>query len=233
MKLQSLEPDRFAFDRVEAALDAFYEGDPVVVVDDERRENEGDLIVLAEHITPQTMGLLVRHGSGIVCVAMEGARLDALDLPPMVPDSGDAFGTAFTVSVDARQGTTTGVSAAERACTVRTLVDPATRPADLRRPGHVFPLRARSHGVLERPGHTEAAVDLAKLVGGRPASVLCEVVNDDGSMARLPQLRAFARARGLRLISIADLIRYRLYREGADLVGDWEELAFLEAAATA
>lgn len=202
-----------AFDPIERALDAFAAGGMLVVVDDEHRENEGDLIVAAEHATPECMAFLVRHGTGIVCAAMTGERLDALALPPMVRESTEGHGTAFTVSVDAKAGTTTGVSAADRSATVRALIDPATRPEDLARPGQMFPLRAREMGVLQRPGHTEAAVDLARLAGLYPAGVICEVVDDDGAMARLPRLIEFARGHGLPLISIADLIRYRVRRD--------------------
>jgi 3,4-dihydroxy 2-butanone 4-phosphate synthase / GTP cyclohydrolase II len=202
-----------SFAPVETAITALAGGAPVVVVDAADRENEGDIILPAEMATPERIAFMVRYTSGLVCVALEGTRLDTLALPLMVPDNTEAHRTAFTVSVDAMRGTTTGISAADRAATIHALVDAATRPEDLARPGHVFPLRARAGGVLARPGHTEAAVDLTRLAGLQPAGVLAEVVNDDGSMARLPELQSFAATHGLALISIADLIRYRQERE--------------------
>ncbi|HZQ97804.1 MAG TPA: bifunctional 3,4-dihydroxy-2-butanone-4-phosphate synthase/GTP cyclohydrolase II [Chloroflexota bacterium] len=198
---------------IEDAIAAIARGGIVVVVDDVDRENEGDLIVAAEKVTPATIAFMVRHTSGVICVALTAERLDALDIPLMVRGNTEAQRTAFTVSVDVRHGTTTGISAADRAATIRALVDPATRPDDLARPGHVFPLRASEGGVLRRAGHTEAAVDLARLAGLQPAGVLAEVVNDDGTMARLPDLERFAAEHGLVLISVADLIRYRRERE--------------------
>jgi 3,4-dihydroxy 2-butanone 4-phosphate synthase/GTP cyclohydrolase II len=185
----------------------------VVVVDDADRENEGDLITAAEKVTPETMAFMIRHTSGVICMPMLGERLDDLRLPLMVAHNTEVQRTAFTISVDAAHGTTTGISAADRATTVHALIDPETRPEDLARPGHIFPLRYREGGVLKRAGHTEAAVDLARLAGLSPAGVLAEVVNDDGSMQRLPQLEEFAAEHGLQLISIADLIRYRRHRE--------------------
>ena len=183
------------------------------MVDDADRENEGDLIMAAELATPETMAFMIRHTSGVICMPMLGERLDDLRLPLMVAHNTEVQRTAFTVSVDAVDGTTTGISAADRAATVRTLINPATKPDDLARPGHIFPLRYRDGGVLKRAGHTEAAVDLARLAGLQPAGVLAEVVNDDGTMQRLPQLEKFAAEHGLQLISIADLIRYRRHRE--------------------
>ena len=191
------------------AIAAVQRGEMVIVVDDADRENEGDLIMAAEAVTAEHMAFFVRHTSGVVCMSMTGARLDELDIPMMVSTNTDPKRTAFTVSVDYRIGTSTGISAADRAATVRALIDPATRPGDLSRPGHIFPLRYAEGGVLKRAGHTEAAVDLARLAGLRPAGVLCEVVNDDGSMARLPELERFAEAHGLLIVSIADLIAYR------------------------
>ena len=196
-------------DTIESALSALAAGRPVLVVDDEDRENEGDIIFAAEHATRELMAFTIRYSSGVVCVSMDDARADALELPPMTAVNEDRKGTAFTVSVDAREGISTGISAADRAHTIRLLADGSTGAAQLSRPGHVFPLRARPGGVLERPGHTEAAVDLAGLAGLTPVGVLVEVVNDDGSMARLPELRVFAARHGLALISIADLIAYR------------------------
>ncbi len=201
------------FAPVEEAIEEIRNGRPVVVVDDRDRENEGDLIFAAEKVTTELVGFMVRHCSGIICVPMEAERLDALNLPLMTTQNSEAMGTAFTISVDAARGTTTGISAADRATTIRTLIDPATTPADLARPGHIFPLRYTPGGVLRRAGHTEAAVDLARLAGLFPAGVLCEIVNEDGTMARLPDLEAFSAEHGLKLISIADLIAYRRRRE--------------------
>ena len=198
---------------VEAALHAIRSGGMVVVVDDESRENEGDLILAAEHATPQALAFMVRHGSGIVCVAMEQRRLEDLRLPMMTQQGTDAMGTAFTVSVDARDGTSTGVSAHDRARTIEALIADGTAPEDLLRPGHVFPLRSKPGGVLERAGHTEAAVDLARLAGLYPAGVICEIVADDGAMARGGQLQRFAAEHGLPLLSIAELIAHRARSE--------------------
>ena len=202
------------FASIEDAIAAFGQGGVVVVVDDASRENEGDLIMAAEFATPERIAFFLGHTSGLICVPLTGERLDALELPPMVVDNTESNSTAFTVSVDARHGTTTGISAADRAATIAALIDPATKPDDLARPGHVFPLRYREGGVLKRGGHTEAAVDLARLAGLQPAGVLCEVVSEDKqSMARLPELERFASRHGLLLISIADLIRYRRQSE--------------------
>jgi 3,4-dihydroxy 2-butanone 4-phosphate synthase / GTP cyclohydrolase II len=201
------------FTTIENAIDAIARGEAVVVVDDANRENEGDLIIAAEKTTPDTMAFMVRHTSGVICMPIEGTRLDELQLPMMVAENTTAYRTAFTVSVDAKRGTTTGISAADRTTTVHALVDPQTRPDDLARPGHIFPLRYREGGVLKRAGHTEAAVDLARLAGLSPAGVLAEIVNDDGTMSRLPELERFAAEHGLAMISIADLIRYRRHRE--------------------
>jgi 3,4-dihydroxy 2-butanone 4-phosphate synthase / GTP cyclohydrolase II len=201
------------FTTIENAIDAIARGEAVIVVDDANRENEGDLIIAAEKTTPEAMAFMVRHTSGVICMPLEGSRLDELQLPMMVSENTTAYRTAFTVSVDAKRGTTTGISAADRTTTVHALIDPACRPDDLARPGHIFPLRYREGGVLKRAGHTEAAVDLARLAGLSPAGVLAEVVNDDGTMARLPELERFAAEHGLMLISIADLIRYRRHRE--------------------
>jgi 3,4-dihydroxy 2-butanone 4-phosphate synthase/GTP cyclohydrolase II len=200
-------------DSISDALAAIARGECVVVMDDRNRENEGDLVMAAEFATPEALAFIIRHSTGIVCVGLEGERVDALALPPMVASNSDRHQTAFTVSVDYRHGTTTGVSAADRTTTIRALVDAAATPDDFMRPGHVFPLRARPAGVLERAGHTEAAVDLARLAGCYPAGVICEIMNDDGTMARLPELLVFARKHGLKIITIADLIRYRLSHE--------------------
>ena len=200
---------------IETAVAAVARGELVVVIDDADRENEGDLIMAAEKATPQAIAFMVRYTSGVICAPLTGERLDALEIGLMVPANTESQRTAFTITVDAWRGTTTGISAADRATTIRALVDPATRPCDLARPGHIFPLRARPGGVLARPGHTEAAVDLARLAGLAPAGVLAEVVNDDGTMARLPDLERFAAEHGLVLISIADLAEYRRRRERA------------------
>jgi 3,4-dihydroxy 2-butanone 4-phosphate synthase / GTP cyclohydrolase II len=203
------------FETVERAIDAVRRGEFVVVVDDEDRENEGDLIIAAEKMTPDKMAFMIRYTSGVICLPMEGDRLDELQLPLMVSGSENTEGqrTAFTVSVDARTGTTTGISAADRCTTVLAMIDPATRSGDLARPGHIFPLRYREGGVLKRAGHTEASVDLSRLAGSYPAGVLAEIVNDDGTMQRRPQLEQFAAEHGLVLVTIADLIRFRRHRE--------------------
>jgi 3,4-dihydroxy 2-butanone 4-phosphate synthase / GTP cyclohydrolase II len=201
------------FSTIEAAIEAVGRGELVVVVDDADRENEGDLIMAAEKVNRESMAFMIRHTSGVICMPLEGARLDELALPLMVATNTESQRTAFTVSVDAIHGTTTGISAADRATTVTALLDARTRPEDLARPGHIFPLRYREGGVLKRAGHTEAAVDLARLAGCYPGGVLAEVVNDDGTMARLPRLLAFAADHDLQIISIADLIRYRRHRE--------------------
>jgi len=185
----------------------------VIVVDDESRENEGDLTVAAEKITPQVINFMAQYGRGLICLAMTPEHLDALQIPLMVPRNSSRFETAFCVSIEAKQGTTTGISAADRACTVLTAINPATRPSDLSRPGHIFPLRAKSAGVLARAGQTEAAVDLARLVGLHPSGVICEIMNKDGTMARVPQLSRFARRHDIPLVAIADLIAYRMRTE--------------------
>ena len=202
------------FASIEKAVAAIGRGEIVVVVDDETRENEGDLIMAAEFATPEAIAFFVKHTSGVICVPMEGRRLDELQLPLMVSTNTESQRTAFTVTVDYRHGTTTGISAADRATTIQALIDPATRPEDLARPGHILPLRYREGGVLKRAGHTEAAVDLARLAGLYPAGVLCEIVNEDKTdMARLPELDQFAEEHGLLLISIADLVKYRRQQE--------------------
>jgi 3,4-dihydroxy 2-butanone 4-phosphate synthase/GTP cyclohydrolase II len=203
------------FDPVADALAAIRNGEMVVVVDDENRENEGDLICAAQFATPEQINFMATEARGLICLAMEGERLDALELPLMVDRNTDSNQTAFTVSVDAgpENGVSTGISADDRARTIQVAIHPQSRPHDLRRPGHIFPLRAKRGGVLKRAGHTEAAVDLSRLAGLYPAGVICEIQNPDGSMARLPQLQTYARHHGLRLISIADLISYRLTTE--------------------
>jgi 3,4-dihydroxy 2-butanone 4-phosphate synthase/GTP cyclohydrolase II len=200
-------------DPVEAAVAAMREGRAVVVVDDENRENEGDLIFPAQRATAELVGFMIRYTSGYICVAMEGPDLDRLGLPPMTAINEDRKGTAFAVTVDARDVASTGISAQDRSRTIKVLADSATDPWELTRPGHVVPLRAMPGGVLRRPGHTEAAVDLARLSGWSSAGALCELVNDDGSMMRAPECRAFADAHGLVMISIADLIEFRRRNE--------------------
>jgi 3,4-dihydroxy 2-butanone 4-phosphate synthase len=198
-----------AISRIEDAIAAIGRGEIVVVVDDRDRENEGDLFVASELITPEAIAFMMNHARGLICVPMEGERLDELDIPLMVPNNTEMLKTAFTVSVDYIPETTTGISAADRAATVRALVTKETRPEDFARPGHIFPLRAHPEGVLGRPGHTEAAIDLAKLAGLSPSGVICEVANDDGTMARLPELEVFAERHSLHLITIEDLIAFR------------------------
>ncbi|MGO7727273.1 3,4-dihydroxy-2-butanone-4-phosphate synthase [Rhizobium leguminosarum] len=200
--------------RIEDAISAIASGKMVVVVDDQNRENEGDIVVAADAVTPETIAFMMNHARGLVCIAMEGERLDALDIPLMVPNNTESHKTAFTVSVDYLKGTTTGISAADRAATVRALVDDRAKPDEFARPGHIFPLRANPRGVLGRPGHTEAAVDLARLAGRIPAGVICEVANDDGTMSRLPELTLFAERHNLPLVTIEDLVAY-LERQAA------------------
>jgi len=198
---------------VDEAVAALRAGGFAIVVDDETRENEGDLCMAAERVTADAINFMVKHARGLITVPMTGDRLDALDLPQMVAQNTSHQGTAFAISVGAKHKITTGISAHDRAATIRALVDPDTRPEDLSRPGHVFPLRATPGGVLRRAGHTEAAVDLATLAGLSPAGVLCEIMSDDGTMARFPELRAFAARHELPMISVAELIRYRLERD--------------------
>jgi 3,4-dihydroxy 2-butanone 4-phosphate synthase/GTP cyclohydrolase II len=201
------------FATVEEAIAEFRQGRQIVLVDDEDRENEGDLALAAEKITPAAINFMAKYGRGLVCLALTEDRCDELNLPLMSPVNTSALGTAFTESIDARRGTTTGISAADRATTVLSAIDPATRPSDLGRPGHVFPLRARRGGVLVRAGQTEASVDLARIAGLYPAGVICEIMSDDGTMARLPELAEFCREHGLKLLTVAELIRYRMRNE--------------------
>src|ERR1700688_857944 len=201
------------FARIEDAIAAIRSGKMVIVVDDEDRENEGDLTIAAEKITPDAVNFMARYARGLVCLAMTPERLDALEIPLMVSQNSSRFETAFCVSIEAKRGTTTGISAADRAATVLAAIDSATKPSDLVRPGHVFPLRARSGGVMVRAGQTEAAVDLARIAGMSPAGAICEIMNDDGTMARVPQLSRFARRHRLLMITIADLITYRMRTE--------------------
>ena len=205
----------FKFNTIEEAIEAIRNGEMIIVVDDEDRENEGDLVMAAEKVTPEKVNFMAKYGRGLICLAATRERLEQLKIPPMVPENENtsAFGTAFTVSIDARDGITTGISAYDRALTIKKFTDPNAKPEDFVRPGHVFPIQAREGGVLRRAGHTEAAVDLAKLAGLFPAGVICEIMKDDGTMARLPDLMEFARKHGLKIITIADLIEYRRRRE--------------------
>lgn len=201
-----------AFDAIEEAIYDLIRGKAIIVVDDEDRENEGDLIALTEKATPEVINFMITEGRGLVCVPITQERAEALDLPPMVSHNTDYHGTAFTVSVD-HISTTTGISAHERAATIKALIDPNAKPQDFRRPGHVFPLIAKKGGVLRRAGHTEAAVDLARMCGSAPSAVICEVIKEDGTMARLPDLIQFAEQHELKLVTIKDLIRYRNEKE--------------------
>jgi 3,4-dihydroxy 2-butanone 4-phosphate synthase/GTP cyclohydrolase II len=202
------------FAPIEEAIDAIRRGEMVIVVDDEDRENEGDLTIAAEKITPEAINFMARYGRGLICMPLTEERLAELDIPAMVSQNTSRFETAFMVTIEARGVTSTGISAADRAATVLAAIDPKTRPSDLLRPGHTFPLKARNGGVLVRAGQTEAAVDLARIAGLYPAGVICEIQNDDGSMARVPELTRFARRHKLLLVTIADLIQYRLRTEG-------------------
>ncbi|OFW17093.1 MAG: bifunctional 3,4-dihydroxy-2-butanone 4-phosphate synthase/GTP cyclohydrolase II [Acidobacteria bacterium RIFCSPLOWO2_12_FULL_67_14] len=204
---------RRQFAAIEEAIDGIRAGRMVIVVDDEERENEGDLTIAAEKVTPEAINFMARHGRGLICMPMTGERLDQLEVPLMVNQNTTTFNTAFCVSIEAKHDVSTGISAADRAATVRAAIDSATRPGDLARPGHMFPLRARDGGVLVRAGQTEAAVDLARIAGLYPAGVICEIMNEDGTMARVPELTRFARKHGLLLITIADLIKYRMRTE--------------------
>ncbi len=199
--------------KIEAALEDIRQGKMIILVDDEDRENEGDLAMAAELATAEAVNFMAREGRGLICLSLTEKRADFLDLPLMVRDNTSSFGTAFTVSIEARRGVTTGISAADRAQTIQVAIDDESSAADLARPGHVFPLRAKNGGVLVRAGQTEGSVDLARLAGLKPAGVICEIMNDDGTMARMPQLRMFADKHGLKIITIADLVAYRMRKE--------------------
>jgi 3,4-dihydroxy 2-butanone 4-phosphate synthase/GTP cyclohydrolase II len=198
---------------IEEAIADIRNGKMIIIVDDEDRENEGDLVVAAEKVTPEIINFMAVHGRGLICLPLTEERCDYLQLAPQTSENTSGFGTAFTVSIEAREGVTTGISAADRATTILTAVDPKTKPGDLARPGHVFPLRAKNGGVLVRVGQTEASVDVARIAGLDPSGVICEVMNDDGTMARLPELEIFAEKHGLKIISVADLVRYRIQKE--------------------
>src|SRR5262245_9889939 len=201
------------FARIEDAIEAIRAGRMIIVVDDEDRENEGDLTIAAQFATPEAVNFMARFGRGLICLCLTEARCDELELRPMTPRNEATFGTAFTISIEARDGITTGISAHDRSRTIQVAIDPTKGPRDLIQPGHVFPLRARNGGVLERTGQTEAAVDLARLAGLVPAGIVCEIMNDDGTMARVPQLTRFAKRHGLPMITVADLIKYRMRTE--------------------
>jgi len=212
-RLAIAKPKSSPFARIEDAVEAIREGRMIIVVDDEDRENEGDLTIAAEKITPEAINFMARHGRGLICLSMTPERLDELEIPLMVSQNSSRFDTGFCVTIEAKHQTSTGISAADRAATVLAAIDPATRPGDLARPGHMFPLRSRTGGVLARTGQTEAAVDLAKIAGLYPAGVICEVMNEDGTMARVPQLARFAKRHGLLMVTVADLIKYRMHNE--------------------
>src|SRR5438045_3994185 len=201
------------FTDVPTAIDEIRAGRMIVVVDDEDRENEGDLTLAAEKVTPEAINFMAKHGRGLVCLAMTEDRLDHLRIGAMTAENTSQYGTAFCEAIDARQGVTTGISAYDRAHTIKVAIDPATRPTDLARPGHVFPLRARKGGVLVRAGQTEASVDLARMAGMVPAGIICEIMKDDGTMARVPDLIEFCRTHGLKMLTVAELIRYRMHHE--------------------
>ena len=198
---------------VPAAIEEIRAGRMIVLVDDEDRENEGDLTMAAENVTPEAINFMAKYGRGLICLAMTEQRLDQLRLGPMSAENTSNFGTAFTESIDAREGVSTGISAFDRAQTIKVAIDPATRPGDLARPGHIFPLRARQGGALVRAGQTEASVDLARMAGLVPAGVICEIMNDDGTMSRVPQLKEFCRQHKMKMLTVAELIRYRMQTE--------------------
>ncbi|MBX3266567.1 MAG: 3,4-dihydroxy-2-butanone-4-phosphate synthase [Acidobacteria bacterium] len=198
---------------IEEAADDIRNGRMIIIVDDEDRENEGDLVCAAEKVTPEIINFMATHGRGLICLPLTEERCDELNLTPQAADNTSSMGTAFTISIEAKEGVTTGISAADRARTILTAVDPASKPSDLARPGHVFPLRAKRGGVLVRVGQTEASVDIARIAGLDPSAVICEIMNDDGTMARMPELERFAERHDLKIISVADLVRYRMERE--------------------
>ncbi len=200
-------------ERIEAALEDIRQGKMVILVDDEDRENEGDLTMASELVTPEAINFMAKEGRGLICLSLTEERADHLELPLMVRENSSSFGTAFTISIEARRGVTTGISAADRARTIQVALDDASSAHDLARPGHVFPLRAKKGGVLVRAGQTEGSVDLARLAGLKPSGVICEIMNDDGTMARMPELRKFSEKHGLKIISIADLVAYRMRKE--------------------
>src|SRR5438445_2913139 len=201
------------FHSIEDAIRDIKTGKFIILIDDEDRENEGDLVIAAQHVTPQAVNFMAKHGRGLICLALTPQRVEARQLPQQAVENTATFGTAFTVSIDARKDITTGISAADRATTIHVAIDPKSKPGDLARPGHICPLKAQQGGVLKRAGQTEGSVDLARLAGLTPAGVICEIMNEDGSMARMHDLEAFAQKHGLRILTIADLIQYRLQTE--------------------
>jgi 3,4-dihydroxy 2-butanone 4-phosphate synthase/GTP cyclohydrolase II len=205
--------EKYKFNTIEEALEDIAKGKMVILVDDEDRENEGDLCMAAEKITPEAINFMAKHGRGLICLSLTPQRVEELKLPMMTDENTSSFGTAFTVSIEAKKGVTTGISAQDRAVTILTAINPKTKPEDLARPGHVFPLRAKPGGVLQRAGQTEGSVDLARLAGLYPAGVICEIMNDDGTMARVPQLTEFAERHGLKIITVKDLIQHRMRTE--------------------
>src|SRR5512132_791776 len=198
---------------IEEAADDIRHGKLIIIVDDEDRENEGDLVCAAEKVTPEIINFMAIHGRGLICMPLTEERCEELQLSPQTSENTSSMGTAFTISIEAREGVTTGISAADRAKTILTAVDPKTKASDLARPGHIFPLRAKRGGVLVRPGQTEASVDLCRIAGLEPAAVICEVMNDDGTMARRPELEIFAGKHSLKIVSVADIVRYRIEKE--------------------
>lgn len=202
-----------SFDTIDSAIRDIKRGRCVILVDDEDRENEGDLVIAAQFVTPQVVNFMAQHARGLICLTLTADRVEALHLPPQAVENTAAFGTAFTVSIDAKHGITTGISAADRARTIQVAIDPTTTPSDLARPGHIFPLKAQEGGVLKRAGQTEGSVDLARLAGLSPSGVICEIMNEDGTMARVPELARFAKQHGLKMVTIKSLIEYRMKRE--------------------
>lgn len=202
-----------ALSTIEAAAEDIKNGKMIIIVDDEDRENEGDLVCAAEKVTPEVINFMITHARGLICLPLTEERCDYLQLPPQTQENTSGFGTAFTISIEAKEGVTTGISAADRARTIRCAVDRKTTPADLARPGHIFPLRSKNGGVLVRVGQTEASVDMARIAGLDPSAVICEIMNEDGTMARLPELKIFAEKHDLKIISVADLVRYRIEKE--------------------
>lgn len=211
--LATKRKERMSLSRIEDAVEDIRNGKMIIIVDDEDRENEGDLVCAAEKVTPEIISFMAVQGRGLICMPITEERADELNLHPQTADNTSSMGTAFTISIEAREGVTTGISAADRAKTILTAVDENTKPSDLARPGHVFPLRAKRGGVLVRVGQTEASVDIARIAGLKPAAVICEIMNDDGTMSRMPELEAFALTHDLKIISVADLVRYRVEKE--------------------
>lgn len=213
LKPENKENEQQQLDSIESAIEALKNGEMIIIADDVDRENEGDLVVAAEHCDAEMINFMAKHGRGLICLAMTNERLDELQVPLMVERNTASFGTAFCVSIEAKYGTTTGISAADRAHTVEVAIDPKTKPEDIARPGHMFPLRAQDGGVLKRTGQTEASVDMARIAGLKPAAVICEIMKDDGTMARMPDLVKFKNEHNIKLVTVADLVRYRMLKE--------------------